>query len=128
MGDVSEDTEQTQREVRREPRTGNTMSQDAGKGNADGGNGRAYVCLAFQRGVAGGECDLMRPKSCEKDHEASRRNLGRMSTQLNTGSAADAPSKPCMTTTLLAALRAAPPPSPTVTTIDEDFPRGLWRI
>ena len=51
-----------------------------------------------------------------------------MSAELNTENAADAPSKLRMTTTLMAALRAAPPLYPTVATINENLPRGPRRI
>ena len=50
-GDALEDTKQMQREERRGSRRGNAMSEDAGKGNANGRNGRAYVRLASQRDV-----------------------------------------------------------------------------
>ena len=60
--------------------------------------------------------------------EASAGDLQRVIDQRNTENVADAPLRPRRTTALMAALRAAPPPSLTVATIDEDFPRGPRRI
>ena len=68
------------------------------------------------------------PEVVREALEASAGDLQRVSDQRNTENVADAPLSPRRMTALMAALRAAPPLSPAVATINEDLPRGPRRI